>query len=80
VELLTDSFFEFRGEGSREATESCGICRYNKCCHDPAYFDRLVASNTYERWVSRLPMGEHEFEPAGPAKFDSWYCGHAGWD
>ena len=28
----------------------------------------------------RKGITAHVFEPIGPYEFDSWYCGHSGWD
>jgi hypothetical protein len=61
-------FFEFKGEGSRHATESCKHCMYLKCAHErqPAL---VVPTSCVER-------GECSgFEPRGPAPTDSFWCG-----
>jgi hypothetical protein len=73
------AFFEFRGEGSREATETCGVCRMHRCVHDPDYHLTLVRGmRGYELFVERY--GEHDFVARGAVEFDLYYCGHSGWD
>lgn len=64
---LSLPFFEFRGEGSRVALESCGTCGYN-----------LVAHTDEVR--SRNPKVCKDFVPRGAMDQDTHYCGHAGWD
>ena len=65
-------FFEFMGEGSRDATLSCKHCGYYKEAHEYS-----------ERRIHKEPIKEtrdHTFEPHGPYEFDRFYCGHSGWD
>lgn len=61
-------FFEFRGEGSFDATERCK-CGYMQGAHDitpkPPHLHNRCCDN---------------FTPRGPAEFDLYYCGHGGWD
>lgn len=64
AELLT-----FQGEGSRHATEGCGVCGYNKIVH------QAINPST-----GRPGRTDHEFIPRGPAEKDSYYCGCRGWD
>lgn len=58
-------FFEFQGEGSREAVEMCKHCWYAKVAHEKDRRSSDVCTH---------------FEPRGPAQFDKFYCGCAGWD
>jgi len=67
------AFFEFRGEGSRSATDSCKHCRYAEVAH--------------RRKRELQALGDHHlklvcdhFEPSGSWEYDSWYCGCRGWD
>jgi len=62
--------FEYRGPGSRAAVENCGKCGYFECAHELA-----------ETGAPHLThLVDHLFTPHGPYEFDSFYCGHAGWD
>ena len=58
------AFFEFRGEGSMEATEHCK-CGYHRIAHEPDH-------------ARRVPC--REFTPKGAQQFDMYYCGCRGWD
>lgn len=62
---LSLPFFNYLGPGSRWSREKCKHCWYFKMAH----------TNEAER-----PITDHEFEPAGPAEFDDYYCGCHGWD
>jgi hypothetical protein len=70
------AFFEFRGEGSKQATESCKNCGYYECAHNSEY----VRKNN----VSRKTVVEDGlctgFVPHGSWEFDTFYCGCSGWD
>lgn len=66
------AFFEFRGEGSRSATDICRNCGYARVAHEQD--DTRTQMNVVER--GKCPG----FESGGPWQYDSWYCGHAGWD
>lgn len=64
------AFFEYRGLGSRLATEQCK-CGYYEIAHK------------YESGrVSPEPIDckAGGFAPHGPHEFDSYYCGCDGWD
>lgn len=63
------AFFEFQGEGSHEALDMCGTCRYAK-----------VAHGEINVMTGRAGITDHEFVPRGPAEFDRYYCGCWGWD
>lgn len=62
------AFFEFKGEGSRNATENCKNCFYNVHAHTP----EAMAKNPRLKCTN--------FEPHGPYEFDSFYDGCKGWD
>lgn len=68
------AFVEFRGEGSKHATEICKHCRFNVSAHGP---DAPVWGDGR---TAVIAAGCPGFEPTGPAEFDSYYCGHSGWD
>jgi hypothetical protein len=71
------AYFQYRGEGSSEATRRCRNCSYYDRAHDPHEMAKNVPSN--RRTV--VELGECSgFEPHGAYEFDSFYCGHAGWD
>lgn len=57
-------FFEYRGPGSASADDTCH-CGFARRAH------------TDQSLGKRL---DHEFEPRGDVGFDSYYCGHSGWD
>lgn len=59
-------FFEWRGDGSYEATHSCKHCGYFESAHKTG--------------KPHLKHCEHDFEPRGDFGLDAYYCGHAGWD
>ena len=59
------AFFEYRGPGSLDATESC-TCGYMRIAHDcPVMAARLKCK---------------EFTLRGPREFDTYYCGCRGWE
>ncbi len=62
------AFFQFRGEGSRDALENCKNCWYSRRAHEP----EVMAKN--------LALKCTNFEPHGPYEFDSFYCGCRGWE
>jgi len=66
------AFFEYRGPGSRIAVETCK-CNYHRVAHqrDPK---RVDPSSVVElgKCSGFVANGGHEY--------DSYYCGHAGWD
>lgn len=65
------AFFTYRGEGSRDATVSCGDCGYHDTAHQRARELR-------EPHLKGLL--DHEFTPRGAWEFDLFYCGCRGWD
>lgn len=66
------AFFEDRGEGSHAAVESCSNCGFFRVAHEQE------ATRTQRNVVTEgLCPG---FEPRGAWEYDSYYCGHAGWD
>lgn len=59
------AFFEYRGPGSREVTETCE-CGYHKVAHEiPDRAARLKCK---------------AFKVRGPREFDLFYCGCRGWE
>jgi len=58
-------FFEFLGEGSREATQICK-CGYHKDAHGESPRHGRIKCT--------------DFQPKGPQQFDKFYCGCSGWD
>ena len=76
------AFFEFRGEGSRDATDMCKVCHYALIAHDPTapHMARLDKNglSRYDNFMAR--EGAHDFTPAGPFEFDHHYDGCRGWD
>lgn len=74
IELSSTSlaFFEFRGEGSRQAIESCKNCGYSLVAHTQE--DGRTQKNVIVR--GECPG----FEARGAWEYDGFYCGHAGWD
>lgn len=71
------AFFEYHGEGSRHATDICGVCRFNRDAHDPTS-PQMAKGDRYEKWVERV--GYHIFQPIGPADNDQFYDGCNGWE
>lgn len=63
------AFFEYRGPGSKSATEGCGECGYHKVVHQP------INPST-----GRPGITTHEFTPRGDVGTDLFYCGCRGWD
>ena len=59
-------FFEFRGEGSPQALNSCKHCGYHKVAHAPG---KMHSTNVCDH-----------FEPKGAWEFDLHYDGCRGWD
>lgn len=75
------AFFEYRGEGSRAATDSCKHCGYAECAHKPAHMETLVHKRDGTRRPTVVEDGRCPgFEPKGAWEFDSWYDGCRGWD
>lgn len=66
------AFFEFRGEGSREATEICK-CGFSKKPHDDN-----GGKIPPRRYAGH--KGCAGFTPKGPQARDKYYCGCRGWD
>lgn len=71
--LVGDSFFEFLGEGSREAVHSCKHCGF----HDVAHADLFPINPGTDR---PNPTRDHEFESRGDVGHDRYYNGCRGWD
>lgn len=67
------AFFKFQGEGSPDALEICKHCKYHFKAHQH--------DTTRVDPRSMMELGKCTgFEPHGPWDFDSYYCGHMGWD
>jgi hypothetical protein len=66
------AFFEYRGDGSREAREGCAHCGYYRVAHE-----RDESRVRPEPVAATL---DHEFEPRGGQPVDGFYCGCRGWD
>lgn len=62
-------FFEFRGEGSENATKLCGACGFHVDVHNP------INPST-----GRPGITNHAFQPKGDVGTDKFYCGCYGWD
>lgn len=69
-------FFEYRGPGSKESFGVCK-CGYSKSAHDSEEMKRTVRGKSVIE-DGRCKIGR--FEARGPAEFDSYFCGHSGWD
>lgn len=59
-------FFQFRGEGSPEATDVC-VCGFYDTAHEAKRTGRRVSSAVCD-----------EFTPRGPLPTDIFYCGCRG--
>ena len=78
------AFFEYRGPGSKDATERCK-CGFFKCAHEVEYKQRISLpfelKSPFGRRKTVVEDGKCQgFEPRGAAEFDSYYCGCRGWD
>ena len=58
------AFFEYLGPKSPAALQRCR-CGYYDTAHVPG---------------ARYQVKDHPFKPHGAYEFDTYYCGHAGWD
>jgi hypothetical protein len=67
------AFFEFRGEGSRAATEIC-TCGYSIAAHQES------APKSYDGRTAVEQRGCTGFTARGPWETDLFYCGCRGWD
>lgn len=63
------AFFEYRGDGSPAALNHCATCAYYEVAHEGK-----------RNGVQHLQLVCDEFVAHGAYEFDSYYCGHAGWD
>lgn len=71
-------FFGYRGEGSDDAARTCGRCGYYDTAHMTHYAPGATVPSPRFNVVERgLCVG---FIARGAAPFDTFYCGHAGWD
>lgn len=70
------AFFEFRGDGSRDAIGVCK-CGWGLMAHTPEYMRKNVKGNQ----LTVVEQGKCQgFEPRGGQQFDLYYCGCRGWD
>ena len=67
------AFFEYRGPRSPYATEDC-ICGYTATAHTP----EMLAKPHLARIRTGTCKGV--FTPRGPAEYDAYFCGCAGFD
>lgn len=65
------AFFEYLGEGSREATDKCRNCGYGFVCH-------LEINTSTGRAGHKFQVCD--FVPKGDVGYDRYYCGCRGWD
>lgn len=74
------AFFEYRGEGTTSA-EKC-VCGYAECAHDPEYMKTLTPRRDGTPYPTIVERGHCKtgFQARGDVGFDSFYCGHGGWD
>jgi len=71
-----EAFFEYRGPGSRAAMERCKNCGYSYSYHIIGERPIIAHKNGHTENCRHCDS----FEPIGSYEFDSYYCGHAGWD
>jgi Fe2+ or Zn2+ uptake regulation protein len=62
------AFFSYQGVGS-DVHLHCSECGMYATVH-----------NAINPHTGRAGVTDHEFKPRPAREFDSWYCGHAGWD
>lgn len=60
------AFFEYTGEGSSAAIETCATCHYFETAHSPDARPNVHICDN--------------FKPHGPYEYDRYYCGCRGWD
>jgi hypothetical protein len=65
------AFFEYLGDGSREASDKCRNCGYG-------YITHLEVNTSTGRAGHKF--GVCEFVPKGDVGHDRYYCGCRGWD
>lgn len=69
------SFFSYKGEGSRDATEVCGFLVDGRICHGHPTIHQEINPTT-----KRAGITDHEFVAHGAFEYDEYYCGCSGWD
>lgn len=75
------AFFEFRGDGSYGAETLCKHCGYADVAHTPEHMEKLVHGRDLKRRPTVVERGQCPgFERRGDWGYDTFYCGHAGWD
>lgn len=75
------AFFEYRGPGSRFATETCRVCGMNRDIHPSQGGTGRFTGVHKDEIITYLceNNGKGVFTP-GAHQYDSYYCGHSGWD
>ena len=66
---LNLAFFEYRGPDSPASKKHCAQCGYFEVAHVRAAEGEVRNDHVCLR-----------FKPHGPYEYDSFYCGHGGWD
>jgi hypothetical protein len=69
------AFFEFRGEGSRAAEQTCANCGYAYTPHVAELIKDFIIKETVIE-AGKCPG----FKARGAWEYDSFYCGCRGWD
>jgi hypothetical protein len=75
-----EAFFEYRGPGSRHATDMCKNCRYAYSGHLLASEGGVASHKDHTNCVAGRRDHCFNFEPRGAHEFDSYYCGCGGGD
>ena len=73
------AFFEYQGEGSKRAEDTCRHCRYYEVAHGSGAAEDRAKGYRPRRDV--VAEGDCPgFESHGPFDKDIYYCGCRGWD
>jgi hypothetical protein len=64
------AFFEYRGEGS-QVSFNCKVCGFSIVAHNK--------ERTHYKTLQKC-VDEDTYTPRGGMEYDSFYCGHSGWD
>lgn len=64
------AFFQYRGEGSPDALNTCKHCKFHRIAHE----NKIAGKAQMAKQIC------DNFEPHGAWDFDSYYCGCRGWD
>ena len=72
AEAPSTEFLAFRETAESHAADRCETCGYAECAH---------ADDVRSKPHMRRAMSDgHVFVQAQPRDFDTFYCGHSGWD